>query len=114
MDIQVDITEDFKRDYLKQDSNTQKVLSEKINMLIGQLRNGCQTRLYRIKGLLFPEGFDSKNSSLYIFRATTKIRLIVSLDDNPLRGNKILTLYKLTNQGNMSYCFMAVAKALYK
>lgn len=114
MDIQVDITENFEKGFKKLTEDVQDVLTKKINLLIRQLQIGNTSKLYRTKNLVFPEGFDKKKSTLYIFKATPKFRVILSLDNNPLQDNKIMTLYNITDHDNMAYCFMIVAKKLYK
>lgn len=114
MDIQVDITDDFDKSYKKIPQPKRKLIGDKINQLVDNLRNGNKRSLIRSRDLEFPANIKKSQSTLYIFRATPEFRVVVSLDDDPMFNQKVLTLYDITRQDSIAVSFMAVATKLYK
>ena len=114
MDIQVDITEEFDKSYKKIPQPKRKLIGDKINQLVDNLRNGNKRSLMRPRGIEFPANIKKSQSTLYIFRATPEYRAVVSLDDDPMFNQKVLTLYDITRHDSITVCFMAVATKLYK
>lgn len=113
MDIQVDITEKFDKEFNKLTQVNQDIARVKINELISQLQLGNKRNLYRTKSLEFPHDVNRSKSTLYIFRATPEYRVILSLDDDRINNQNILTLYSISHHDKINKCFMAIATKLY-
>lgn len=113
MDIQVDRTELFEKEYRKLSPAEQKKVAEKMNYLISLLQDGNRASLYRVPKLFFPEGITSDQSTLYVYKPTLRLRVIVSFDDDPIYNQKILTLYSVTTHENLHRSFENVARKLY-
>ena len=114
MDIQVEITEVFDKSYKKIPLHKRKLIGDKINQLVVNLQNGNKRSWIRPRDLVFPENIKKSQSTLYIFRATPEYRVVVSLDDDPLFNQKVLTLFDITKHDSIAMCFMAVTNKLYK
>lgn len=113
MDIQVDITEKFDKEFKKLSQANQVQVRAKINVLIGQLREGNKRSLYRTRALEFPNNINRSRSSLYLFKATKEYRLILSLDDDRINDQQVMTLYSITHSDKINTCFMVIATKLY-
>lgn len=100
MDIQIDSTEDFEKEFQRFPSEIQERLSEKINYLISMLQQGVQIpKLVKVNKFSLPEGLTMDNITLYIYRATIRHRIILSIDDDPLFDQKIITLFSVIDYG---------------
>lgn len=113
MDIQVDITERFDKEFKKLSQPNQNRVKERMNVLISELRIGNSRNLYRTKTLAFPDGIQRNKSSLYLFKATPAYRVVLSLDEDKINDQKVLTLYSISHHDKINVCFMAIATKLY-
>ncbi len=108
------ITDDFERD-LKRFSQTERdLIADRINFYCEHLindkrffyQNTYVSRLIRLQG-----DFDS---SLYILRLNPEIRVVLSVDDDPIFGQIIVTLFRVVKRKNIDKAFNSVAETLYK
>lgn len=115
MDIQVDRTELFEKDYSHLPVTMQKVVETKINYLITILRSGNHSPLlYRTSRLFFPDNIKKKQSTLYVYKVNIKYRVILTLDDDPLFEQKILTLFRVVSHDDLVIAFKKVSSKLYE
>lgn len=85
----------------------------KINILISELQKGNKRSMYRTKGLKFPNNINRNKSSLYLFKASPDFMVVLSLDDDRINNQKILTLFDIRHHNKINVCFMAIATKLY-
>lgn len=114
MDIRVDRTEQFEKEYKRLSVDTKTQVADKMNMLISQLQTGNRHSLYRVRQLSFPIGFNKKASTLYLYRVNANLRAIVSFDDDPIFRQKILTLYSIATHDRICASFENIARNLYR
>ena len=113
MDIQVDVLNTFEKSYKRLSRKDQLDIERKINALIGELKLGHTSKLYRTRELKFPEGFDVKKSTLYVFRPSMRQRIILTIDQDVLNNQKRLTLIEITDHENLSRLFSKMSNNLY-
>lgn len=58
-----------------------------------------------------PEGLDS---SLYVLRASPQIRVILTIEEDPLFDQKIVTLFRVVRHDDMDRAFNSIAESLYQ
>lgn len=114
MDIRVDRTEQFEKEYKRLSSDTRVKVAEKMNFLVSQLQSGNRHSLYRVRQLSFPAGFNRNSSTLYLYRVNTNLRAIVSFDDDPIFSQKILTVYSIVDHDKLFDSFEKIASKLYR
>lgn len=114
MDIRVDRTEQFEKEYKRLSMEARATVAEKMNILISQLQSGNRHSLYRVRQLSFPASFNRSSSTLYLYRVNTNLRAIVSFDDDPIFSQKILTIYSIATHDKLFDSFKKIASKLYR
>ena len=114
MDIQFDISKQFEKD--------QKVLSKEDQRRIGisidryaatfdPSRSVSNAKIYQIPNTRAPEGLDS---SLYVLRATDQLRVILTIEDDPLFDARVVTLLRAVRHDKMERVFNSIAESFFQ
>ncbi len=114
MDILIESTKDFEQD-LEQFSNTEKFkIIKKLNRYVELLsidttlfyKNSTQLRNIRLN-----ENYDS---SIYSLRINEKIRIILTIDDDPIFDRTVITLFRAVKPEDAHKAYNSVAETLYQ
>jgi plasmid maintenance system killer protein len=112
MKVSVQITELFDKQLKELSSEEDNVLTEKLNWLVSEAKTGKTLhQLYRTHEITLPKEYES---SLYCFKVNNKLRVILAYDDDPIFGQKIITLYGVVDAKSLNETFKYVAGHLYK
>ncbi len=58
-----------------------------------------------------PEGLES---SLYVLRVSPQIRVILTIEADPLFDQKVITLFRVVKHDDMERAFNSIAESLYQ
>jgi mRNA-degrading endonuclease RelE of RelBE toxin-antitoxin system len=114
MELQFDITRRFEKDLKRLTPKDQDRVAASIDKYasIFDIEHGDPTRhIYQPHKILLPEGLDS---SLYVLRATDQIRVVLTIEDDPLFGRKVVTLIRVVKHDDLERAFNSIAEALYQ
>lgn len=114
MTLQFDITRRFEKDLKRLTPKDQGRVAESIDKYasIFDTERGDPTRhIYQPHKILLPEGLDS---SLYVLRANEQIRVILTIEDDPLFGQKVVTLIRVVKHDDLDRAFNSIAESLYQ
>ena len=114
MELQFDITRRFGKDLKRLAPKDQDRVAASIDKYasIFDIERGDPTRhIYQPHKILLPDGLDS---SLYVLRATDQIRVILTIEDDPLFGRKIVTLIRVIKHDDLDRTFNSIAESLYQ
>lgn len=114
MELQFDITRRFEKDLKRLTPKDQDRVAASIDKYasIFDIERGDPTRhIYQPHRILLPEGLDS---SLYVLRATDQIRVILTIEDDPLFGRKVVTLIRVVKHDDLDRAFNSIAESLYQ
>lgn len=112
--ISVEITSGFDDEERKLPSLDRLYLKKELNRLVSDIsRYGWSHRIYRSKNLIFPKTIKRENSSLYLFKANKKYGVVLSVDNDPIFAQKIVTLFRVTENINLQKAFQTTAELLY-
>lgn len=114
IDVSVEITKGFDSDEKSLNTQAREQLTVSLNTLVQTARIAFPRKLYKPSGVSFPANFQRSNSSLYVFKATTKLSVILALDTDPLFNQKILTLYRVVSKDIAITAFNQIAQLIYK
>ena len=115
MEIQIDITKDFDKDLKKLTAIENKTTTIKINSLIDLIRSGQRTRnLLNSLNKLPKIKMNDFDSSLYIYKINKTLRVILTLEDDPLFNQKILTLLRIINHSKLELTFKGLQESIYQ
>jgi hypothetical protein len=113
MEIVIRRTALFEKD-LKKFSSSEKAKVDQYIQRTAELfandKEAFYRRVYRPAIPVLKRGFES---SLYVIRAGTDIRVILAADDDPLFDQTIVTLLSVTRHDGIGRAFERVARLLY-
>lgn len=114
MKLVIESTKEFETE-LNAFSETEKsLIIEKMNQYFPMLsaeKASFYRRLYQVKKLRMLNQYDS---SLYTLRINHKIRLILTIDEDPIFDQTIITLFRVVKDSDISKAYDAVAESLYQ
>lgn len=67
--------------------------------------------IYRPHKIKMPEGLES---SLYVLRVSPQIRVILTIEADPLFDQKVITLFRVVKHDDMERAFNSIAESLYQ
>ena len=114
MDILIESTKDFEQD-LEQFSNTEKFkIIKKLNRYVELL--STNTNLFyknstQLRNIRLNENYDS---SIYSLRINDKIRIILTIDDDPIFDRTVITLFRAVKPEDAPKAYNSVAETLYQ
>lgn len=114
MKLVIESTKKFEKE-LEAFSETEKLLIiEKMNQYFQMLstdKASFSRRLYQVKKLRLSNQYDS---SLYTLKINHKIRLILTIDEDPIFDQTIITLFRVVQHSDISKAYDSVAESLYQ
>ncbi|AHJ27118.1 hypothetical protein PN465_23035 [Nodularia spumigena CS-584] len=114
MDILIESTKDFEQD-LEQFSNTEKFkIIKKLNRYVELL--SIDTNLFyknstQLRNIRLNENYDS---SIYSLRINEQIRIILTIDDDPIFDRTVITLFRAVKAEDATKAYNSVAETLYQ
>lgn len=114
MELQFDITRRFEKELKKLSKEDQRRIAVSLDRHAASFDpdHGAATmHIYQPHKLVLPEGMDS---SLYILRATDKLRVILTVENDPLFGRKTITLIRVVSHDELDRAYNSIAESLYQ
>jgi hypothetical protein len=114
MNLLFQSTEDFEQDLQQVDTPTRQRIVHSLNQVARAFVEDKKTfarharKPYRVK---LGDGYDS---SLYAVRVDSDLHAILTVDDDPLFDQVIITLIRVVNRADLKETYGLVAKALYQ
>ncbi|WP_017301729.1 hypothetical protein [Nodosilinea nodulosa] len=114
MDVLIESTRGFEKD-LDRLSNDEKTLTvEKINEcanLFLTQKAGIYKKLRRLPHFAELNGYES---SLYTLKVSQKLRMILTVDEDPIFEQVIFTLYRVVKHDDLNNAYQGIAESLYQ
>jgi len=111
--IEFGITEGFVADEKRLSDNDRREMGIGLNRLGDDAREDNVRKLFRNNKMSFPNTIKREQSSLYMFKATNNLRVVLAYDDDPIFDKKIITLYRVVNKKDSVIAFNSTANLLY-
>lgn len=113
MDVRIDIDKKFDKDLKKLSAKDNDTIAKKLNHLIELIRTGQNTssRLFKLHKIHFQENLDS---SLYVFKVNTDLRILLTSEEDPLFDEHILTLLRVVHHKDLEKIYSGLAQSLYQ
>jgi hypothetical protein len=114
MDILIVSTRDFEKD-LSQLSEDDRIISiQKVNDCVS-LFPAQKSEVYRKLRYLRPAlNLNGYESSLYVLKVSQKTRVILAIDEDPIFGQIIFTLFRAVSPAELDKAYRDVAASLYR
>ena len=114
MELQFDITRRFEKDMDRLSKDDQRRIAVSIDKYAAGFdvdRGDSTHHIYQPHMSPLPEGFDS---SLYVLRATQQIRVILTIENDPLFDRKLVTLIRVVKHDLLDRAFNSIVESLYQ
>jgi len=114
MELHFDITRRFEKDLKRLSTEDKRRVTASINMYAATFdvdRGDVSHQIYQPQKIALPEGVDS---SLYVLRATQQIRVILTIENDPLFDRKLVTLIRVVKHDELDRAFNSIAESLYQ
>lgn len=85
-----------------------------INECAGQSSTQAADGYRKLDPLSQPLGLDEYESSLYVLKASQKIRVILSIDEDPIFNRVVLTLFRAVRHDDLDAAQKDIAESLYQ
>lgn len=112
--VEVNITQGFDSDEKRLPEKERESLTKSLNEFVHNAKNGLfPKKLFRRKGVVFPNDINKGDSSLYMLNATESLCVILAFDNDSLFQQKIITLFRVVNKSQAVEAFNSTASLIY-
>lgn len=114
MEILIESTKEFEQDLEKFNNRQKFKIIKKLNRyvdLISKNRNLLENQAFKLKNIKFNIGYDS---SLYALIIDKNLRIIVTIDDDPIFDTTVITLFRAVSTEDATKAYNLVAESLYQ
>lgn len=113
MDVLVESTRSFEQDLARLNESERGKAIQTINKLTSYLPS--QTPVHgELHPLPTPPGLNGYDSSLYILRVAPELGVILAVDEDPIFGQVILTLFRVVQDDDLDTAYTDIATSLYQ
>lgn len=113
-DILIESTEGFETDLLSLTETDRSMAVQEINICVGQLKRGRENLYDQLATLSLGSELTDYDSSLYVFSISQQLRVILSIDEDPIFDQVIVTLYRVVGSDEVEQAYQDVATVLYQ
>ncbi|AFY45819.1 hypothetical protein [Nostoc sp. PCC 7107] len=114
MEILIESTKEFEQDLEKFNNREKFKIIKKLNRyvdLISKNRKLLENQAFKLKNIKFNTEYDS---SLYALIIDKDLRIILTIDDDPIFDATVITLFRVVSTENASQAYNSVAEYLYQ
>jgi mRNA-degrading endonuclease YafQ of YafQ-DinJ toxin-antitoxin module len=114
MEILIESTKDFEQDLEKFKNKEKFKIVKKLNRyveILSKNKTFLDKQAFKLKEIKLSDDYDS---SLYALIIDKDIRLIVTIDDDPIFDTTVITLFRVVNTEDASKAYNSVAESLYQ
>jgi len=114
VDVLIESTRNFEQD-LERLSNEEKAITVKKINDCASLFPTQKVDVYRkLRRLPLVSGLNGYESSLYTLKVAQKLRVILTVDEDPIFGQVIFTLFRVVKHDDMDKAYRGIAESLYQ
>ncbi|MEM8641955.1 MAG: hypothetical protein AAGG51_24530 [Cyanobacteria bacterium P01_G01_bin.54] len=107
-------TKSFEKELKRLDNVDRKRVINKVNSCAQWLSKGSHIFNQNLYTLPLPFGINGYELSLYILRVSSRLRIVLTLDEDPIFEQIIITLFRVTSADNLEQEYCNIAKSLYQ
>jgi hypothetical protein len=114
MDILIESTRSFEKDLGRLSEDEKAVAIKKINDCASLFPNQRADVYRKLRRLPLLSDINGYESSLYTLRVSQKLRVILTVDEDPIFGQVIFTLFRVVKHDDLNKAYKGVAESLYQ
>jgi mRNA-degrading endonuclease YafQ of YafQ-DinJ toxin-antitoxin module len=114
VDVLIESTKAFEKDLTKLSKNEKAVAIQKINDCASLFPTQKANVYRKLRRLPLASALNDYESSLYTLRLSQKLRVILTVDEDPIFGQVIFTLFRVVKHDELEKAYKSVAESLYQ
>lgn len=114
MDVLIESTRGFEKDLAKLSENEKAAVIQTINDCASLFPTQKADVYRKLRRLRLPSNLNGYESSLYTLRVSQKLRAILAVDEDPIFGQVIFTLFRAVKLDDLDKAYKGVAESLYQ
>lgn len=114
MDILIESTSAFEKDVARLSERDKEMAIQKINECVALFPTQRAAVYRKLRCLSLPIGLNGYESSLYMLQISQQLRMILAVDEDPIFGQAIFTLFRIVNPDDFYQAHKGVAESLYQ
>ncbi|MGL5075582.1 MAG: hypothetical protein ACRDBG_07025 [Waterburya sp.] len=114
MDILIESTNGFEKDISRLSEREKTITIQKINDCTDLFATQKANVYRKLRRLPLPSDLNGYESSLYTLRISQKLKVILTVDEDPIFGQVIFTLFRVTKQDDFDNAYKSITEFLYQ
>jgi hypothetical protein len=114
VDVLIESTKAFEKDLARLSENEKAVAIQKINDCASLFPTQKANVYRKLRRLPLASALNDYESSLYTLRLSQKLRVILTVDEDPIFGQVIFTLFRVVKHDELDKAYKSVAESLYQ
>ncbi|NDJ22489.1 hypothetical protein GS682_12775 [Nostoc sp. B(2019)] len=114
MDVLIESTRGFEKDIVRLSEDEKATAIQKINDCASLFPTQKADVYRKLRRLPLPSDLNGYESSLYILRVSQKLSVILAVDEDPIFGQVIFTLFRAVKHDDIDKVYKDVADSLYQ
>lgn len=114
VDVLIESTKSFEKDLDKLSKDEKTLTVQKINDCSSLFPNHKSDGYRKLRRIPLLSGLNRYDSSLYTLKISPKLRAILSVDEDPIFGQVIFTLFRVIKHDDLSKAYQGIAESLYQ
>lgn len=114
MDVLIESTKRFEKDIASLSEDDKAAVIKKINDCASLFPTQKADVYRKLRSLPLPSALNGYTSSLYTLKISVKLRVILAVDEDPIFGQVIFTLFRVVKHDDLDKAYKGVAESLYQ
>jgi mRNA-degrading endonuclease RelE of RelBE toxin-antitoxin system len=114
MEVLIESTKSFEKDLDKLSRQEKTVAVKKINDCASLFPNRKSDGYRKLRQIPLSLGLNGYESSLYTLKVSQKLSIILTVDEDPIFGQVIFTLFRVVEHDDLSKAHQGIAESLYQ
>jgi hypothetical protein len=114
VDVLIESTRGFEEDLINLGKDEKAAAIQKINDCASLFPRQKANVYRRLRRLPLELGLNGYKTSLYTLKVSQKLRVVLAVDEDPVFGQVIFTLYRVVEHNDLDKAYKGVAESLYQ
>lgn len=114
MDVLIESTRSFEADLGRLSNDEKATTVKKINDCASLFPTQKVDVYRKLRRLPLSSGLNGYESSLYTLKVSQKLRVILAVDEDPIFGQVIFTLFRVVKHDDLDNAYQGIAESLYQ
>ncbi|MFN6562879.1 MAG: hypothetical protein RMY28_024240 [Nostoc sp. ChiSLP01] len=114
MDVLIESTRSFEKDIGSLSEEEKAAVVKKINDCASLFPTQKADVYRKLRRFPLPSDINGYESSLYTLKVSQKLRVILAVDEDPIFGQVIFTLFRVVKHDDLDKAYKGVAESLYQ